>query len=420
MATTHTLLTPSIIAKEALMLLENHLVMGNLVHRRYKKEFKKVGGSITIRKPVKFQVTAARTRTEQNVSEHSITLTVATQAHVSWQFNTKDLTLTIEEYSKRYIYPATAALANYVDADLCSLYKDVYNAVAESTGWVDPESFIVLGRAARKMDEEAAPVDQRCIVLNPAANWSLANALKSLYVESIAGPAARQGLADSGPGRKGYFATIAGFECYMDQNIKTHTTGQYHNTGSSPSLLVATVGPSALATTINVVDLKVVSTQVLREGDIFTVAGVFAVNPMSGESTGQLRQFVVTADASCGTTTTAGYVTVYIDPPFIETGPYANINTLPAAGADITVMGNENEPYPQSLAFHKDAFALVTVPLVMPAGVWGARESHNGLSIRVVKDYDIDKDDEIIRLDILYGIKTLYPEMACRIFGAEG
>ena len=124
---------------------------------------------------------------------------------------------------------------------------------------------------------------------------------------------------------------------------------------------------------------------------------------------------------SCSTTdAAASSELIHFDPPMIHTGPYKTVDTVPAEEAVVTLVGTQGEPYPQNLAFHKNAFALVTVPLEMPAGVWGARETHNGLSIRVVKDYDIEKDSEIIRMDILYGVKTLYPELAARIWGAEG
>jgi len=416
MGHTHTILTPTIIAKEALMQLENNMVMGGLVHRGYVTEFAKegakIGGSVTIRKPNKFQVTKSRVRVTSTITEQSITLTVATQAHVSWSFSSVDLTLSIDKYSERYIQPAAAALANTVDSDVCGLYSDVWNEVYESTGFVTPESFVVLGKAAQLLDEEAVPPENRCIVLNPAANWSLANALKNMYVTDVSKPALK----------KGYLAKIANFDIYMDQNIKAHTTGAYHHTGSTPAILVGTTGGNSGATTIVLCDFKFVDTEVLQTGDVFTIAGVYAVNPMSGESTGSLRKFVVTADASCGKTetTSGGMATIYIQPDLQHTGPYKTIDTLPAAGAAVTIIGNEEEPYPQNLVFHKNAFALVTVPLEMPDGTWGARESHNGLNIRVVKDYDIDADVELIRMDILYGVKTLYPELACRIYGAEG
>lgn len=419
MAGTNTLLTPSIIAKEALMLLKNHLVFGNKVHRKYKEEFKKVGESITIRKPVKFKVTKGRTRVTSIVTEKSITLTVATQAHVSWDFTTVDLTLIIEDYAERYLNNAVAAIANVIDADLAGLYKDVYNSVWESTGYVDPESFIVLGKCAQKLDEESAPPKDRCLILNPAANWSMANALRVVYVQDIAKPALR----------KGYLATIAGMEIFMDQNIQSHTAGMWGTTSGidGTGLIVGTTVASAGetgATSVQVVDFDIVNTKVLVEGDVFTIAGVYAVNNMSGNSTGQLRQFVVTADASCGSTgtTTEVPVTVYVDPPMIDTGPYKTIDTMPLAGAVIDVVGQVIKQTPENLGFHKNAFALVVVPLEIPEGAsWSARatDKDTGLSVRVLKWYDGDADVESVRLDVLYGVKTLYPELACRVKGAQ-
>ena len=410
MGSTHTILTPTIIAKEALMLLKNNLVMGDKVHRSYENEFKKVGGSITIRKPVKFKVTTGRTRSTSTITENSITLTVSSQKHVSWAFNTKDLTLSIDEYSERYIKPAVAVLANEVDADLLSLYKDIYNEVHESSGFISPESFIVLGKAAQRLDEEAVPQQDRCVVLNPAANWSLANAMKNMYVTDVSGKALK----------KGFLAPIAGMEVYMDQNVKTHTTGTFHDTGSSDNLILGTTGGNT-GTLVEVAHIRVATTLALKQGDVFTIAGCYAVNPMSGDSTGTLRQFVVTADASNSATTTAALSSVYVQPDLIDTGPYKTIDTLPAAAAAITVLGYETEPYPVNIAFHKNAFALCMVPLAKPDGVpFAASASESGFSIRVVKAYDIDTDDEVIRLDILYGVKTLYPELACRIRGAEG
>jgi len=412
MGSTHTLLTPTIIAKEALMKLRNNLVMGSKVHRNYEMEFPgspKKGGSVTIRKPNKFKVTTGRTRSTSVITEQSITLTVSEQKHVSWAFNTKDLTLTIEEYKDRYIEPAAIALANEIDATICALYKDVWNDVYESTGFVTPESFLVLGKAAQRLDEESVPRDQRCIVLNPAANWSLANALKNMYVTSVSGPALK----------KGYLATIAGYEIFMDQNIKVHTTGDFHDTGSTAALIVATTGGNT-GTLVELAHGRIVASQALNIGDVFTMADVHAVNPVSGESTGVLRQFVVTAVADATATATSAIIALNVEPELIDTGAYKTVTTLPAGGAAVTVLGTQGEPYPENLAFHKNAFALVMVPLAKPEGAWGSVATEAGFSIRVVKDYDINTDDEICRMDVLYGVKTIYPELACRIRGAEG
>lgn len=426
MGGTVTLITPTIIAKEALMMLKNSMVMGNLVHRQYKEEFTKVGGSIKIRKPVKFTVTKSRVRTTAAaLTEKTITLTVATQAHVSWSFHTVDLTLTVEEYSERYIKPACNVLANTVDRDLCSLYDDVYNCVQDTTGFIDPETFMILGRAAQKLDEEAAPQDERCLVLNPGGHWSLANALRTLYVTDVAKPIVT----------KGYLARIANFNVYMDQNVYSHTTGSWHDTsGNDPGtdgtgIEVGTGQPASSAVYTSAISLcdfgpnVSAETKVLVVGDVFTIAGVYAVNPVSGESTGALRMFVVTADASCNSdgTTAEAPITVSIQPGMADSGPYKTVSAMPGNGAVVNIFGHINRKYPQNLAFHKNAFALVMVPLEMPEGAWGARatEESTGISIRVVKDYDINTDEEICRLDILYGVKTLYPELACRIWGLE-
>lgn len=420
MANTHTLLTPTIIAKTALMLLKNNLVMGSNVYRDYEAEFPgspKKGGTVTIRKPVKFTVTKARTRTTSNITENSITMTVSTQAHVSWQFYTKDLTLSVEEYTTRYIRPACAVLANTVDSDLCALYDDVYNTVWESTGYVDPATFMILGKAMQRMDEEAVPPSDRVIVFNPAAHWSMANALSNWNFKE----GGEQAL------RKGYLGRIANADIFMDQNIKTHQTGQWKTgtgtdgTGAemATGAPTGTAGPSGKTTIISLCDFDIVNTKILRTGDVFTIGGCYAANPMSGQSTGQLRQFVVTADVSCGSTgtTTEVAVSVYIQPDMIHTGPYKTVVSWPSGGAVVDIVGYVNQVIPQNLAFHKNAFALAMVPLEKPDGQWGATYTEDGFSIRAVKDYDIDSDEEVIRLDILYGVTTIYPEFAVRIMG---
>lgn len=422
---THGLLSPTVIAREALRLLKNNLVMGARVYRSYESEFPgnpKAGGTVTIRKPVKFQVTKARTRTNSNITENSITLTVSTQAHVSWNFYAKDLTLSVEQYSEKYIRPAAAILANTIDADLCGLYDDVWNEVYESTGFVTPSTFMVLGKAAQRLDEEACPPEDRVVVFNPAAHWSMANALTALYQQEP-GTAAL---------RKGYLGKIANTEIYMDQNIKTHTVGQWCTATADVSTARLQIHTSATVPTgIQYGDTKnqrisimgvaqaTTVTKQFATGDVFTVAGVFAVNPMSGESTGSLRNFVVTADAAGSTDSTAANIWVSVQPDVINTGAYKTVSTVPAAGSVVTMFGNPGNVIPQNLAFHKNAFALVMVPLAVPDGVsFSSSVSEDGYSIRIVKDYNIDDDAEIIRMDVLYGVKTIYPELAVRIAGA--
>lgn len=426
MANLNTTLSPTIIAREALRLLRNNLVMGGLVYRDYEAEFPgnpKKGGNVTIRKPVKFTVTKARTRSSSVITEHSITMAVSTQAHVTWAFEMAQLTLTVEEYSDRYLRPACAALANQIDADLCALYKDVYNEVWQSS-FATPSLFLTVGAAMQRMDEEAAPPDDRVVVLNPAAHWSMANALTALYQQEPGTKALR----------KGFLGRIANAEFYMDQNIKVHTVGMFHDSGSTwtdaihavteATFLVSGLVYETSAKSIKMVDFKVTAnlSLMLRTGDTFSFNNVYAVNPMSGESTGALRQFVVTADVSARTgteTTTGGTVTVYFEPAIVNTGPYKTVSTVPAAGNTVYIWHDPGKLYPMNLAFHKNAFALVMVPLEAPKDEWGASMTDEGFSIRVVKQYSIEYDTEVCRLDVLYGVKTIYPELAVRINGKE-
>jgi hypothetical protein len=342
--------------------------MGNLVHRAYETEFPgmpKKGGTVTIRKPVKFDVTKARTRSTSTISEQSITLSVDTQAHVSWNFYTVDLTLTIEQYSERYIRPAAAALANTVDADLCALYDDVWNTVYESSGVdVNPHTFMVLGKAMQKMDEEAAPADDRVIVLNPAAHWAMANALSNWNFVEVGGD----------PAIKGEVAKLAGARVFMDQNIKVHTVGTHHDTGSTGSDVILIASTDATEITgivvgasrnqkIALYNLRVTAdaTEVFAVGDVIEFANVNAVNPMSGESTGDRRQFVVTASVSGASkteVTTGGMVTVYIQPDMINTGPYQTIDTVPVGAAVAYMYWTHNKKYAQNLAFHTEMPSL--------------------------------------------------------------
>ena len=422
MANTHILLTPTVIAKEALRLLKNNLVMGSRVYRGYEEEFPgapKKGGTMRIRKPVKFTVTKARTRTTSNIKEMYITVTVATQAHVSWQFYMSDLTLSIEEYSERYIRPAAAKLANTIDADLCGLYTDVYNVVWESTGFANPSTFMVLGKAMQRLDEEAGPPEDRCVVFNPAGHWAMANALAALSIPNIPEKAIT----------KGYLGTIAGADIYMDQNIKSHTVGAFHESSAWTSIIQmgsggtgipasATVGDTGTKSMIMVGFRATDGSKTLRTGDWFQINGVYAVNPMSGESTGTFRQFVVTADASLANTSVGAPMTVAFEPNFIDTGPYKTVDTVPASGAVVYFWQKPESQIPQNLAFHKNAFALIMVPLEMPDSTWGSTVSEDGYSCRILKAYDIDQDEEAVRLDVFYGTKTIYPELAVRIAGA--
>jgi hypothetical protein len=410
----NSLITPSIIAKEALVQLENNLVMSNNVHREYKKEFVKVGDTVSIRKPVKFYAADGATRVNQDVEEANTSITVDARKHVSWGFNSADLTLTVEDYSERYIKPASIALANVIDRAGHSLYKNVWNHVG--TPGTTPANFAAMALASQRMDEMAVANDMRKAVLNPAAGYAIAGTATSLYMGGVNNSAYRQGA----------IGEIASLETLRSQNVANHTVGIASGTplvnGASQNTTYA-LSKSTNSQSLVTDGWTNSQTGIVKAGDVITIAGVYAVNPVPGEgTTGKLampylQQFTVLADADSGAST--GPATLTISPAIITSGPYQTVTAAPADDAAITVVtGTASTAYPQNMAFHKNAFALVTCPLELPDGVsFKARETHKGISIRVVKQYDIDADTDVIRLDVLFGWKAIYPDLACRITG---
>jgi len=387
------------------------MVMGRLVHKEYKNEFAKVGTSIKLRKPVKMSATSTPTISTYNTTtEYQETFTVSTQQTVHWGFTSVDLTMKVEEYSKRYIAPATLALANVVDVALCNLYRGTGQSVG--TPGTTPSAYSDLGDAQSVLDDAACPMDGRVAVLNPAAHWSLADGLKGTFAQRPANDIHT----------KGYLGTVANLDMHMDQNIARHLTGAF-TTSCTPLMAdTSTAGDVGLST-----DGWKANTACIKAGDSFTIGNssstyVYSVNPVSGTSTGVLKRFSALNDE---TSSTGSPSTIEIDimqsgsEGLRASGSYKNVSALPASGSTINMIGTESSYYPQNLVFHPNAFGLVVMPLAMPAGTWGARvtDRQTGLSIRVVKDYVFALDQEVIRMDILYGTAQLFPDLGCRIWG---
>ncbi len=407
----NTMLTPSVIAKEALMQLKNKLRFGKLAHRQYKKDFVKVGDTVTIRKPVKFYTADGVARVNQDVEEGNTTIVINARKHVSWKFSTHDLTLTIEEYSKRYIEPAMITLAQTIDAGGAALYRDVWNSVG--TPGTTPNNYAAVAAGAQRLTEMAVPTEERKAVLNSAAFHTIAATLTTLNMPQMA-------MKAWGSGEIG---NLAGFNTFETVNLKSHTVGT--KAGAPLVNGAAQVSTYAAVKATNqqnlITDGWGLSSAVLKVGDIITIAGVFAVNPVPGEGAAgktvmpYLQQFVVKSDVSSDG---AGNATLAISPAIITSGPYQTVSVAPADNAAITVFGSASTAYPQNMLFHENAFALVTVPLEMPDGAaWKSRETDDGLSVRIVKDYDINTDEDIVRIDVLYGWKSLYPDLGCRLWG---
>jgi hypothetical protein len=391
--------------------------MANQVHREYREEFVKVGQTVNIRKPVKFQTSDGATLVKQDVEEANTSITVSSQKHVGWEFSSIDLTMTIEEYSERYITPAMITLAQTVDKEGLALHDQVWSSVSNAA-FVKPDTFAEFAILGQRMDEMAIPMsgagsrDRRRIIATSAFTHSLAGGQAALNQERLVRDAWVRGRVNM----------VDDIDIYMDQNTATHTNGVGTGTplvnGAAQNVTYAaskTTNSQSLITdgwTNSITDI-------VKAGDVITIAGVNAVNPVPGEGAkldlGYLQQFTILADADSGATT--GPATITISPAIISdvTSPYQTVTAVPADNAAITVLGATITAYSQHLGFHRNAFALVTVPLIMPQGaVFKARATHKGLSIRVIRAYDITTDTEAIRLDILYGWKAIYPDLAVR------
>lgn len=407
----NSLLNISMITKESLMELKNQLTFASAVNRQYDEKFAKEGAKIgsvcNIRKPVRFEVTSGATLSIQDVADQSVALTLDTQEHVAFQFTSKDLTLSVDEFRARYIKPAITALANKIDYAGLQQYKNVWNSVG--TPGTQPTTIQYALQAGQKLDENGAPVDElRTLCLAPSTQASVVNGSLSLF--HAADQLSKQY-------KKGRMGEAAGFTWRMDQNVASHTTGAVDGTPAVKTTIAAEGATSIAVDGITTASI----TGAYKQGDVIQIAGVYAVNPQTKQSTGSLMQFVVTADANASSNEIAS---LGLSPAMYLTGPYQNISAYPVDGAAITLFGHAtsytSKTSPANLAFHRDAFCLGMADLVLPGGVdMAARASDPdaGLSLRIVRQYDINNDVFPCRIDVLYGWKTIYPELACRLQG---
>lgn len=408
---TNTTLSASIVAKAAVGILENELVMANAVYRGYEDEFSKkingytVGDTITVRKPTDFTVRNTITASAQDVTEAKLSIQVNQIAGVDFAFTSQQLTLNIGELSERVIRPAMIQIANQIDQQVMSLYKDIPQWVGTPGTLV--QSFAGFAKGAQNMDQRSVPMGGRSAVLAPADFWALAGSQTALFSQAI----------NNKSYREGEIGKIGGIDTFMSQNAPTFTTGPmggtplingaaqnttYDTTGANTQTLITDGWTAAAAA-------RVVA------GDVFTIAGVFDVNPVTKATLPFLKQFVVKSD---GSSNAGGNLTLTIAPQIITTGAFQTVSAAPADNAALTFVGTANTSYTNNLYFDRNAFALVTVPMVKPPGaVECSRMSKNGISVRVIPFYDGTNDKSTWRLDVLYGTKTIDPRLAVRVSG---
>lgn len=390
----NTLLTPTAVTREALRVLHQKLNFVGNIKRDYDDSFAKsgakIGDSLKIRLPNEYTVRSGATLSAQDTTESSTTLQVATQKGVDLNFTSVDLTMSLDDFSARILEPAMAVLAANIEADALTMALDVYNNVNNIGSAI---TFAKLLGSRKVLNDNLTPMDNnRSMILNTQDNVDLVDALKGLFQDST---------AITKQYKEGMMGRTGGFDFYENTLLANQTTGTCAAaTGYTINGATQTGSTLAIATGANT----------FKKGDIITLAGCNRVHPETKADTGVSQQFVVTADYAGG----AGNIS--ISPAIVTSGGRQNVTASPTNGGAIAKIGGASAIYKPSLAFHKDAFCFATADLVMPSGVdFAAREVMDGISMRVVRQYDINNDKFPTRLDVLYGFKTLRAQLACRI-----
>jgi len=400
----NSLLTIDMITRKALEILENNLVLTRNVNRQYDDSFAvegaKIGSTLRIRLPDRALVTDGAALQVQDDNEQFTTLTVASQKHIGVNFTSAELTMQLDDFAERVLKPRISQLASSIDADVANSFQNVFQSVG--TPGTTPGTSLVLLQAQQKLNEAAAVMSPRYATVNPAANAALVEGMKGLFnpTDTIS-KQFKAGMMGTG---------VLGFdEINMSQSIKQFTTGSRATTGAQVNDTLAE-GDSEITLS------GAGNAKTYLKGDVFTIADCYAVNPQTRESTGALQQFVVTEDA---TSTAGGAVTLKVSPSFYSaSNALATVNTINLNGKNLTFLGATSTQYPQNLVYHKDAITFATADLLLPQGVdMAARAVHNGISLRVVRQYDINNDRMPCRIDVLYGYSVIRPPMAVRLWG---
>lgn len=404
---TQTLLTPTAVTREAGRILHQKLNFVGNINRQYDDKYAvagaKIGDTLTIRLPNQYTVRTGKALSPQETVESSTSMTVATQKGVDLNFSSAELTMSLDDFSERILEPAMSVLAANIEADALSMYKQVNKEVSDVGGTM---AYAHVLQAGKKLTDSLTPQDGRTLLLTTQNQLDLVSATATLQNDATKVSAQfRKGLIGN---------NFFGFDnVYQNTMMPLHTTGTDDGTGD---YLTDIAGGEAdgSAGAINI-DTGAGSFIV---GDVIMIESLYAVHPETKVSTGKLAQFVVTATATPGAG--GGSLSIY---PFITTSGARQNCTGLADGKRIwklesdesTAIGASADYY-CGLAFHKDAFAFATADLVMPKGVdFAAREVMDGISIRIVRDYDINNDNLPCRLDVLYGYKAIRPELACRL-----
>ena len=405
-----TILTPTAVTRKALAILHNKLKFIKTINRQYDEKFAragaKIGSSLLIREPNQFTVRSGAIMDVQDISETSQTLTLATQRGVDVNFSSEELTLHMDDYAQRILEPAMSRLAAEIEfIVLSNVYQDIWNM--SGTPATTPASLSAVMNGAVKLSQGLAPDGDRHLFLDAVAMAAVVASVSAYFHR-----ASEVERAFS----EGFMGFAAGLKWWESQMVPNHTNGDRTDTTPLVNTSTGITSGTAVITMTGFPDgLK------YKKGDIFTIADVYAVNPETKQRYSHLQQWVVTA---AETETGSGDMTPAVSPTPQTSGAKQNIE-LVSAGASKAVVnltgggsGAADLVFTQDLAYHRDAFTFVTADLELPKGVdFAAREVFDGISLRIVRKYDILNDKFPCRMDVLFGFKTIRPEWACRVRG---
>lgn len=391
----NTLSVIDMVTREALRIAHEKLSFLGTIDRSYDSSYAKtgakIGDTLRVRNPNQYtRRQGSRVMDVQDQAETTQNVTVAQQDGVDMKFNSAELSLSIDELSRRYIEPATAVLVSGIESDvLQSVTKDVYQYTGTTTEVVGATDLDAVSQARAKLNMSLAPKDNdRCIQMDSVTMASVVGGGRSLF---------HDGQQLSTAFKEGYLGRFGGTNFYENDRTYSHTSGSDHTTVD----INAAVSDGDSQITL--------AGGVLTVGDTFTIAGVKQVHPETKAAYAHDQQFVVTSVVTAST--------VYaISPSIITSGAKQNVDHLPSLNDVVSVYAGDSVVYQSNLMYHKDAFTFVTADLpIMDDAIRCVRRMQDGLSIRVWQGSDIRNDELLLRMDILYGWKSLRPEWACRV-----
>lgn len=388
----NTLLTIDQITREALRLAHEKASFLGTINREFDEEFgkkgSKIGDTLRIRLPSQYvRRKGSRVMDIQDSEQQKTTLVVATQDGVDMRFNSRELALDLNEFSKTHLEPAMATLISGIESDvLQGCTKKVYNLAG--TAGTPPTDLVAFGAARAKLNQDLTPKDGNRFIQYDSVNMgTIVNGLKGLFQDSS---------QIKEQYREGMVGRTAMADWYENERVYVHANGTDHTTVTINDASIATGDTTVTTAGANV-----------TVGTVFTIANVNKVHPETKTSYGVLQQFVITAVSGNDWT---------FSPAWHSTGPKQNVDALPVTGAAVTLVGAASTSYTQNLMYHKDAFTFATaeLPLMADASKCVVK-TYDGISLRFWQASDIRNDEMLTRIDILYGYEAIRPAFACRI-----